>query len=67
MILLIGGQHGSRALCSGEAGVAASEHWLSRSHGIQRMPTVNLNWETDDFTKSEGANPSGTLMLERFS
>jgi hypothetical protein len=31
------------------------------------MPTVNLNWETDDFTKSEGANPSGTLMLERFS
>jgi hypothetical protein len=43
MILLIGGQHGSRALCSGEAGVAASEHWLSRSHGIQRMPTVNLN------------------------
>lgn len=42
-----------------EAGLTASEHRLSRNHGIQRVPTEDLKWERDELSKSEGTNPSG--------
>lgn len=40
------------------AGMAESEHQLSRKHGIQRLPTVDLKPERDELSKSEGTNPS---------
>lgn len=48
-----------------EAGLAESEHQISRNHGIQSVPTVDLQQERDELSKSEGTNPSGSFNSKK--